>query len=379
MRVELVTRYEDLASRSEGWNVLTQDMPFLRWEWLGAWWRHYGRGQQLFVPLVRDDQEQLVGLAPWFLETHPAFGRVVRFLGSGEACTDYLTILSAPGKECEVAEAIADWLDSVGGRGALWDQVELIGAAKDDAAVWRLIERLAEHGNTLHRRESTSCWRIELPGSWEEFQAQLSKTHRRQVRRALQRYEENGAAIHRANMENFNQVWDIFVELHQGRRESLGERGCFASDRFGDFLRDASEQCLATGTLRLSWLEYDGRPIAAEYMLQGGGVVYAYQAGVDPKRLDVEPGRMIAARLIQGAIEEGLAGFDFMRGDEPYKAHWRAKPRQLVEWRVIPRRAMPQIRHTAWLAGGAMKNWLKKKIETQSRAHEQPSEAVARS
>jgi CelD/BcsL family acetyltransferase involved in cellulose biosynthesis len=170
---------------------------------------------------------------------------------------------------------------------------------------------------------------------------------------------ERGATLHQAAPKNFDQAWELFVDLHQRRRESLGEPGCFASQRFHNFLKDASQQFLALDALRLCWLEIDGWPVAVEYMLQGGGVVYAYQSGVDPERLDDEPGRMISALLIKQAIEDGLQGFDFLRGDEPYKSHWRAQPRRLAEWRVIPRRTMPQIRHSAWLAGGAMKHWLK--------------------
>jgi CelD/BcsL family acetyltransferase involved in cellulose biosynthesis len=284
---------------------------------------------------------------------------VVRFLGSGEACTDYLTILSAPGKEQAAADAIGDWLDGAGQGAAQWDQVELNGAAKEEPSVWRLVERLAEKGNTLHRRDCESCWRIELPGAWDEYLKQLSKTHRRQVRRSLERAEELGATLHQAEAENFERAWEILVDLHQRRRQSLGEPGCFASPRFHDFLKEASQQLLAAGALRLWWLEAAGRPVAVEYMLQGGAIVYAYQSGVDPQRLDDEPGRMIAALLIRRAIEDGLTGFDFLRGDEPYKAHWRAQPRRLAEWRIIPQRALPQMRHTAWLAGGAMKHWLK--------------------
>jgi CelD/BcsL family acetyltransferase involved in cellulose biosynthesis len=358
MRVELLSRYEDLASLSDEWNALAGDAPLLRWEWLGSWWRHYGRGHRPFAPAVWSEEDELIGIAPWFLESHPALGRVVRFLGSGEVCTDYLRILAAEGREQEVTDAIADWLDETGNCEAQWDQIEFDGAASDEPSIWRLIERLADKGNTLHRRDGMSCWRIELPATWGDYLAQLSKTHRRQVRRALERAEEIVAVLHVATPETFPRAWEAFVDLHQRRRESLGEPGCFANERFHDFLKEASQQMLAAGSLRLCWLEAGGRPIAVEHMLHGGNVIYAYQSGVDPERLADEPGRMMAALLIRGAIEEGRAGFDFLRGDEPYKAHWRAQPRRMTEWRIVPRRALPQLRHTAWLAGGAMKHWL---------------------
>lgn len=361
MHVTLLSRYEDLVARAEGWNALARGRPFLRWEWLGTWWRHYGRSGRLFVPAVEDDSGNLLGLAPWWLENRPAQGRVVRFLGSGEVCSDYLTLLTQEGHEAAVADAIADWLHSARAPEHRWDLLELDGCVNDDPAVWRLIERLAGQGNTLHRRDGPHCWRIPLPTTWEEFQGWQSSTHRRQVRRALERAEDSGRSVLRMarTPEEFEQGWNILVDLHQRRRTSLGQAGCFASRRFHDFLYEASRLFLAAGGLRLSWLEYDGQPIAAEQLLTGDDVIFMYQAGVEPERLEAEPGRMIAAVLIKSAITEGFAAWDFLRGDEPYKSQWRAKPRRLVEWRVVPQRPLPQLRHSAWLAGGAMKNWLR--------------------
>jgi CelD/BcsL family acetyltransferase involved in cellulose biosynthesis len=360
MHVKLLTQYDEIASLAETWNALAGDIPFRRWEWLGAWWRHYGHGRRLFIPAVLDDAGEVVGLAPWFLETHPALGRVVRVLGSGEVCSDYLSLLAAPGQETAVADAVAEWLHGEAAERRLWELVELDGVPKDDSAVWRLIERLAAKGETLHRRDGLNAWRIELPASWDEYLARHAKSHRKDVRRALERFEAARGTLHfPASSEEFDEAWRIFVDLHQRRRTGLGEPGCFASPRFHDFLREAAFSFLAEGNLRLYWIEFSGRPISVEFVLRGGKIDYAYQAGIDPAFLDQEPGRMMGAVMIQRAIAEGQQGFDFLRGDEPYKRQWRAEPRRLVQWRIVPQRALPQLRHSAWLAGSAMKTWLR--------------------
>jgi CelD/BcsL family acetyltransferase involved in cellulose biosynthesis len=147
--------------------------------------------------------------------------------------------------------------------------------------------------------------------------------------------------------------------LHQRRRIALGQPGCFASDRFGEFHREVASELLAAGQLRLFWLELDGSPVAAEYQLAGGGVTYAYQAGVDPLRIDEEPGRLITIATLQHAIAEGQQAFDFLRGDEPYKAHWRAEPRQTHSYRVAAGSRAARIRHHAWTAADGMRDWLK--------------------
>ena len=82
------------------------------------------------------------------------------------------------------------------------------------------------------------------------------------------------------------------VDLHQRRRRSLGEPGCFASQAFHDFHREVVERLLDRGQLRISWLELDGTPAAAEYHFADRTATYAYQGGVDPDRLEEEPGRL---------------------------------------------------------------------------------------
>lgn len=364
MHVRLLDRYEQLASQSDAWNALACETPFLRWEWLGTWWRHYGRGRRLFVPSVVDDAGHVVGFAPWHIDAHPALGRVLRFLGAGEACTDYLTLLTSPGHESAVADAIAEWLTTDASVRRRWDKLELDGPAKDDPAIWRLIEKLAAQGNTLHRRDGMNAWRIDLPGTWDEFLSWQSKSHRKQVRRAIADVDNGRARLQWVRTsEEFAEAWPVLVDLHQRRRISLGEPGCFASRRFHDFLREAAALFLTAGLLRFYLIEINGRPAAAEVAFQGGKTVFVYQAGVDPDLLDEEPGRKITAAVIRQLIEEGIEGFDWLRGDEPYKAHWRAKPHRLEEWRVVPPRTAPQLRHSAWLAGAAMRHWLRNAYE----------------
>src|SRR6185369_4904770 len=107
------------------------------------------------------------------------------------------------------------------------------------------------------------------------------------------------------------------------RRHSLGDSGCFANPKFGAFLYEANRQFLEQGKLRLQWTAVDGEPVAfdAGYTNQDG--VFLYQTGFDPAWSDLSPGRLHLQASILKAIEEGYHFFDFLRGDEPYKAHFR--------------------------------------------------------
>lgn len=362
MRVVRLANEDDLQAVAAAWNALSADAPFRSHDWLASWWRYYGAGHELCVLAAIDERDQLAGLAPLYLESTAARGRVLKLLGTGDICSDYLGLLTAPHREQEVTAAFAQALaeGDPAAAGADWELLELSGVAADDAHVARLVGQLVEDGAQVHRREGPNCWRIELPATWDEYLESMSRSHRKQVRRVERRMLESGRAVlHTADADSLDAAMGLLVDLHQRRRHSLAQPGCFASAEFSGFLHDAARRLLVSGRLELHWIELDGRAVAAEFHLLGGGVVYAYQAGVDPEALDEEPGRIINVATIKRAIELGRRGFDFLRGDEPYKAHWRAGPRPMLELRVVPPAASARLRHGVWLAGDAFKQLIK--------------------
>lgn len=384
MFVERISTTEQLRQVAESWNSLAAGVPFRSWEWLTSWWKHYGTtaSRELYT-LVVHTNDAVVGIVPWYAERTFSQGRILRFLGDGEVCSDYPGLLVEPDHADAVAMAVAQWLtdaadgirepslaraswasspDASGATAAdRWNLLLLEAVPEADSGVARLVHELAKHGNTVHRRPGPNCWKITLPQSWDEYLATMSKSHRKQTRRVERRAWESGlATLHTAtNSEELDLGLNVLVDLHARRRQSLGESGCFASPRFAGFLREVAERLFASGRLQLCWVEWNHRPIAAEFQLLGDAVTYAYQAGIDPEAMSDEPGRMIQIATIRAAIERGDREFDFLRGDEPYKAHWRAEPGATSEIRVVPRQAVAQLGHRVWIVGQALKGWMK--------------------
>ena len=373
MHVERISNWEELAPLELAWNQLAQGVPFRSWQWLGSWWRHYGATprqgaahQELFVLAVRDATGSPVALAPWRLERRAARGNIVTFLGSGEVCTDHLTVLCQSGAELEVANALAEWLvrqrkaaSDSNACPAAWDRLDFRGIAADDCLMNRLIERLADRGALVDRRAAESCWRLELPGCWDDYLRTLSKSHRKQLRRFQRRLFDAGRAVLHAatTAAEVDRALTLLIDLHQRRRQSLGQKGCFDSPRFRAFLSDAARQFFALGQLKLCWLELDSRAVACEFQLLSEGTLYAYQSGIEPAMLGQEPGRLATMAILQTAMESGHRTYDLLRGDEAYKAHWRAEPRACVDIRVWPGQGADWVRHGVWQARQNVKYW----------------------
>ena len=181
----------------------------------------------------------------------------------------------------------------------------------------------------------------------------VSKGHRRKLRRADRDLFATGRATARCVQDagQLEKAWDELVALHQKRRQMLGEPGCFASPRFTAFHREVARSLLAAGQLQLLWLELDGRTAAIDYQMTSQGITYVYQAGIDTERLAEEPGHLITSATIKRAIAQGGCAIHFLRGDEPYKSHFRAEPRAMLSLRVVPDRPLPRLRNKA-LPGG---------------------------
>ncbi len=370
MQIVRLSTVAELTPWLEQWNLLAGGAPFRRADWLMAWWRHYGVAEpevapapELFVLAVIDNGA-LHALVPWYIQACGSRGRVVRFLGGGEVCSEYPGILCRSGDEEFLGRALAEWLTLKGADAKdpdCWDALRLKAVAADDFPVARLLHNLVACGNSIARRRGRACWRLALPDSWNDYLAMLSKGHRKQLRRLDRDYFRTGRAVmHWVHQwEQFDRGFEILVELHQRRWRGRGQAGCFASPRFREFHREICRRMFDHEHVRLGWLEVDRAVVAAEYHLAGAGTVYAYQSGIAPERLQHQPGRLANLASIRRAIERGDRHFDFLRGDEPYKAHWRAKPNATCDFSVVSSRLAARLRHEVWATGENVLHWLK--------------------
>ena len=367
-RLRHATSWDALQPRADEWNQLAHYVPFRTFDWLSAWWRHYGRpisgsAHSLSIVVATDDRDRLVGLAPWYLERSVSQGTVLRFLGSGDVCSDYLSLLCAPQDEQRFTLELANYLHPQRTAGPLpaWDLIDLTGVDAEDSPLRYLTKHLAESGCTPCLRAAPACWRLELSEHWDDYLARLSKSHRKQLRRTERRVLEPGhCRLHVVRQPtDLRRGIDLLIDFQRRRRHRQHMPTPFNDPRYVAFLHDAGARLLQTGSLWMHWIELAGRPAAVELYLIGGRVLYAYQGGIEPELLEESPGRLSHLLTIRRAMEEGFSAIDFLRGDEPYKQHWRASARPNIALRIVPPNVTARMRHGAWWAGESVKQWIK--------------------
>lgn len=376
LRIAVCQDFAALQGQRARWNTLAHGNPFLEWDWLRLWWRNYGQnddrprpGYDLQLVTVWRG-ETLLGAAPWFARRTLGEGRTLRFLGSGEVCGDYLSLLCAPETQAAVVDAVAHWLVRDEIHRELWDLLEFNDVLGTDQPLAQLVGQLQAHGAWVEALARPSTWAIDLSGGWEAYLGQLSKSHRKEFRRCQRQLDAGQYLYHKVNSErDFALGWEILIDLHTRRRHSFGDRGCFASRRFASFHKQIARHWLSEGRLELGWIttaERPGRPLAVEYHIRNGLDNFAYQSGIEPTALHHEPGRMATVAIVRDILARGGTTLDLLRGDEAYKPHFRARPRKLVTWRIVPNRAIAKWRSRITTAGARLKRWVKTGLETLS-------------
>lgn len=347
-RVERVTQLEPTDPLWKQWEQLAGSRLFLAPRWLITWWQHYRTPQaQLLVLAVRDADDQLIGLAPWFLQQTWLSGRKIQSLGCGEACTDYMTILTLPQQEELVVNAVAEYVVE---ELADVDHICLEAIEADNPTILRFAQIMTQrYGYQESHADCLDCYRLTIPGEWEDWIMQLSRSRRRRVRQLWRDQFDTGKAVVRVAHDDITlaEGFAILVNLHQRRQNALGHAGSFASPRFRSFLWDAACRHLESSQGRLQWIELEGKPIAAQFDLEEGDTLLDYCSGIDIDSDYARPGWLGVTAGIRHAIERGRTTFDFLRGDEGYKSHWRAEPVKMFHLELVPPKA--RARQRAWL------------------------------
>ena len=93
------------------------------------------------------------------------------------------------------------------------------------------------------------------------------------------------------------------------------------------------------GMVRIYTLEWEGRAVACDYVLQRGKTVYFYQTAFDPDPAlePYSPGYTLLAHCVEDSVERGAREFDFLRGREEYKTRWTSEARETRTLTIVPR------------------------------------------
>ena len=314
---------------SRDWTPLVEVDPeatvFHTPRFLKVYWEEFG-ARCLQIAVVRDGAQPVATAA---LDVRDG---VLTWLG-GFDVTDYMGPVGTPERlrwaAGELMASLADRPD--------WAKGDLTGLPLRGKWLAALAEAADEAGLSTVVEPADVAPYVKLPGSYDDYLANLEPKLRHEIRRKDRRLRaaHPDMALVDSTPETVTKDLDRFVELH---RSSRGEKGRFMVSGMELFFRRLAESMLEDGTFRVSFMETEGTKIAGAIGFRWRDRFLLYNSAYDHAYSDVAPGMVLISELIRSSIEEGRRGFDMLKGDLPYKYRFGAKPRGIARLRLRPRR-----------------------------------------
>jgi CelD/BcsL family acetyltransferase involved in cellulose biosynthesis len=166
----------------------------------------------------------------------------------------------------------------------------------------------------------------------EDHERGLSRNLRHDVERRLRRLCERGAVT----IEVTDGGTNLAGLLDEGFRiEALSWKGAqgtaIASDaRTRAFYHAVAHWASAVGSLRLAFLRLDGRAIAFQFDLEGERTYFSLKIAYDPAFDSYSPGKLLTYAMVARAVSTGLATYELLGTDEPWKHRWTSNFREYV-------------------------------------------------
>src|SRR5438067_4836223 len=178
------------------------------------------------------------------------------------------------------------------------------------------------------------CPHLPLTGTIEECLGALGRRENLR-RREKWLYRQPGVSVEVARTpEEARIAVERFLELHRARWSVEGGSDGLSDDRHEAFHRVAVRMLAERGWLRLYTLFAARRPVASVYGVVHKRKFLYYQSGYDPAWRSKSVGLVLLARTVQDAYAERVAEFDFLRGNETYKAEWARGDRWTIQLRL---------------------------------------------
>ncbi len=328
MEYQLHTSFTTLEPLRAAWNGLLRrsitNTPFLRYEYLKAWWELRGGGEWpsdalLRVVTARQDGE-LRGIAPLF----QVDDRLL-LLGSVEI-SDFLDLIVQPADLPAFLDGLLDFLTD-------WRQLDWANVLDASPTRQALARRAAACGWTFSDQVLQPAPYISLPGDFETYLAGIKKKQRHEIRRKMRR----AANYHEPvtwRIITAEEELDAAIEACCELMSQDPDKQAFLTQTMRSQMRILLHAAFRAGWLQLAFLEVGGRKAAGYLNFDYDNRIWVYNSGAHPDYLHLSPGWVLLGHLLQWANENGRHEFDFMRGDEAYKYRFGAQDRFVHRLRV---------------------------------------------
>ena len=312
--VQTIDRLQDYRSV---WQSLLLETPcanfFQTFDWLEAYWRHFGVEQQLRVLIVTEG-DAVTGILPLVLRTEQTKVGSLRF---ATYPMDHWGSFYGPiGANPDAV--LAAGLDYLCSQQSDWDVLEPRWIGAESGECERVEALLSAAGNSPIRSELDATAIIDLQGSWDDYLASRDGKWRNNTRRWERQLSKLGEINHKRHRPDADYEVDAGWEYYE-ECSRIAARSWQASSTTGTtlthesvsaFLRDVHLAAAKCGCLDMNLLQVDGRAIAFTYNYAFNGNVFSLRSGFDPYCPVKGAGSLLYVKTIEDSFRRGDWQYD---------------------------------------------------------------------
>lgn len=310
-------------------------VPFMRYEYLQTWWQTRGGGEwpenaELVIVVARQEG-RLAGVAPFFLADWEGKPTLL-LLGSIEI-SDYLDLIARPEEMPAFTRELLAFLKKEAGELPGWERLDLYNVLESSPTMAALQSAADEQGFTYTQEPFRPAMTLSLPGDWETYLAGIDKKQRHEIRRKMRRSYSNQLPVRWYIVKDPRTI-DAEIEDFLRLMALDPEKAAFLTPPMRETFRLTVRCAFEQDCLLLAFLVIDENKAAAYLCFDYLDQLWVYNSGMDGAYTEYSPGWVLLGELLKWANENGRKIFDFMRGDEDYKARFGAQRREVLRLTV---------------------------------------------
>ena len=316
--------------------------PFLRADWLEIWSAIFSEDHDAWIGAAWHEDGTLAAVVP--LATSPGqegprrhLKHLTFFGGLGEVVSEGQDLMALPGMEPVLDLLLDEVLAAVSGD---WDLACFPYLDLDSPYVPILKSALARHGVSCSLVNEQVSPYIRLDRSdWEGCLHQATNRFRRNLRKRRTAAE----AAHQVTFRTIEspaeavEAMDTLMRLHSERWNQ--EVSQFLQPRSRRFHQELVRRWCPRKLAWMHLLEFDGKPVAMDYLFADQDRVWDYQGGWSSAFREFSPSYLLRVLGIQRAIAAGKQDYDLLPGGE-YKNDWTKQGRRVADLEAINPRSL---------------------------------------
>ena len=318
--VHVVDSVDVLAGMAEAWDSLLERdpdrSPYLTWEWISTWWKHFGNSGSLNV-IVLEARGDLVGIIPLWRYTSGVWPFKIQYLANlGAGTSDYGGAITLPGEEKRCADAFVRYLlEDFAAAGVVVQLSQIPG----DGRFCRALRDVSTNrtGLSFQFRAGSACPYVRTDVPWDDYFRARGKYLKRGIRKGTRKMGgEESVSFTEVSGIDLNspsyRALDIFYTARWGDEDAVEKA----------FFNDVASLFAKRGWGVLTALEHEGVPISVVYSIKYGGRLHDLRRAFDLDYSKYGVGQIHMKHLSQMVFESDLRVYDLGRGEQEYKFAW---------------------------------------------------------